>query len=277
MNCRVKREIPGETWDEYYRRYQRRLADDYLIPVLERWGIGLAGKRMLEVGCGDGGCSAAFHDRGCDVVAMDIDERLVGLAEAFNRQEGARIKAFVGDVYDEGGPFYREGPFDIVMLRDVMEHLEEPVKALGVIKRNLEPDGVVFIVFPPYYSPYGAHQQILPRKKIGFVPVNKLPYVHLLPDALFLPVIRGGGAASEEVERLRNIRLTIRRFEKSAGQGGFRVARRRLYLSRPTFALRYGLPVVGAGPLGWIPLVREALVTAAYYLLEQDNEKTRPR
>ena len=148
MTDSVKHEI-GRDWASYYRQYQSRLANEYLIPILKRWGIDLAGKRVLEVGCGDGGCAAAFHRAGAEIVMMDIEERLVDVAREANANEGIEAKAYAGNVYDEAAPFYDDGPYDIIMFRDVMEHLEDPVRALQIVSQHLTADGVVFAVFPP--------------------------------------------------------------------------------------------------------------------------------
>jgi 2-polyprenyl-3-methyl-5-hydroxy-6-metoxy-1,4-benzoquinol methylase len=263
----VKSEIASGDWGDYYRSYQGSLAERYLIPVLERWGVVLRGRRFLEVGCGDGGCGAAFHRAGCRVFMLDVDERLVATAKKANDAEGIDIPTFVGDALDPEATFYSHGPFDIVLFRDVMEHLEDPVEALKIAKQHLSQEGVVFVVFPPYYSPYGAHQQILPRKTIAGIPYNKLPFLQLLPKSWFLPIVAGDAASNKEVARLSDVRLTIGGFERSVRAAGLRIRERNTYLSRPTFALRYGLPVVPAGFLGRIPLLRELWVTAAYYLL----------
>ncbi|MFQ5512247.1 MAG: class I SAM-dependent methyltransferase [Candidatus Krumholzibacteriia bacterium] len=267
----VKSEVSRGNWSERYRDYQSKLAERYLIPTLEAWGVHLDGIHLLEVGCGDGGCGAAFFHAGARVVMMDIEERLVATAERFNRRDGVTAKTFVGDILDDTGKVYREGAFDLVMFRDVMEHLAEPVRVLDIVREHLTPSGRVFVVFPPYYSPYGAHQQLLPRTTLVRIPYNKLPYLQLLPDPWFLPVTKGDSGAHREVKRLRSIRLTIRGFEKHVREAGFRVTRKRFYLSRPSFALRYGAPVIGAGPLGRVPFLNEVLVTAAYYLLEADE------
>jgi SAM-dependent methyltransferase len=267
MSRRVKRDFSREDWETYYRRYQTTLAREYLIPIFSRWGVDLRGKKLLEVGCGNGGCAAEFSRAGCHVVMMDIDERLVGLAGEHNDREGVTAEAFAGDVRNEAASFWRRGPFDIVMFRDVMEHVESPAAVLRIVRRFLSPVGVVLVVFPPYYSPYGAHQQILPRKKFLFVPYNKLPYIQMLPERMFLRLVRGEGPSNEEVARLSTIRLTIRKFEREIREAGFVAREKRTYLSRPSFALRYGLPVIGAGFLGRVPLVAEAAVTAVHYLL----------
>jgi len=273
MTKSVKRDFAREDWETYYRRYQSTLAREYLIPEFAGWGVDPAGKRVLEVGCGNGGCGAEFARHGARVVMMDVDERLVRLAIEHNAREGVAADARAGDALDEDAPFWGLGPFDIVLFRDVMEHVASPAAALGIVRRHLAPGGVVLVVFPPYYSPYGGHQQILPRKKILAVPYNKLPYLQWLPRRIFLGLVRGDAPSNAEVARLNGIRLTIRKFEREAGAAGFVVRGKRLYLSRPSFALRYGLPVVPAGFLGRVPLLAEALVTAAHYLLAPEPEK----
>jgi len=256
-----------QDWDAYYRAYQTELAERFLIPILRRWRVEPEGRSVLEVGCGDGGVAAAFERQGSRVVMMDVEERLIQAARSANDREGIRAKTFVGDVFDRDAAFYREGPFDLVMFRDVMEHLERPATALDIVKRSLSPRGRVFVVFPPYFSPYGAHQQILPRKSALGIPYNKLPFLQLLPKDLFLRLVRGDHPANREVARLRGVALTVDKFERCVAQSGYEVERRKMFLSRPSFALRYGIPVAGASFVGRIPLVREIAVTAAYYLL----------
>jgi hypothetical protein len=180
------------------------------------------------------------------------------------------VQAFVGDINDAHCPGLERGPFDLVLLRDVVEHLDNLEHVLGIVSSHLAPNGLVFVDFPPYYSPFGAHQQILPRRKLGPLPYNKLPWIQLLPDALFLRLVAGDTSANDEVRRLRDIRLTLGKFERAVRRTPVRIRRRELHLLRPSFKLRYGLPVLGASFVGHVPGLRELLVTGAYFLLERD-------
>ena len=65
--------------------------DPALMPPrpLDEWERGLieaagelAGRRVLEVGCGDGGLSLALLERGADLTAIDLSPRMVEVARA---------------------------------------------------------------------------------------------------------------------------------------------------------------------------------------------------
>ena len=42
-------------------------------------------------------------------------------------------------------------------MNDAMEHVDEPEKVLDECYRILKKDGKVYLNFPPYNHPYGAH------------------------------------------------------------------------------------------------------------------------
>ena len=256
-----------DPWDVEYRRFQAKLVAEYLIPRLRRWSVEPGGKRVLEVGCGDGGCGAEFFRAGARVTALDVDARLVRLCDALNEREGVSIRTHLGDITDPNCAGLEEGPFDIILLRDVVEHLEELEQALRILLVHMAQDAVLYVEFPPYYSPFGAHQQILPRKKIGFLPYNKLPYIQLLPSKIFRRLVAGESSANREVLRLREIRLTLRKFRRQAKLAGLQIRAHKLYLSRPSFKLRYGIPVAGASFLGEVPYLNELVVTGGDFLL----------
>ncbi len=259
-------------WDEAYRAYQAKLTREVLLPTLRRWGVNVDGRRVLEVGCGVGGCIAELARAGASAAALDIDARLVATAQALDRREGVSVRLAVGDATAPQCALRDEGAWDLVLLRDVVEHIEPLKDVLETLRDALAPDGAIFAVFPPYWSPFGAHQQILPRRTILGVAWNKAPWIHLLPDALFMRVASGDSPAAREVRRLRGIRLTLRRFERLAREARLDVAAVRHYLLRPSFGLRYGAPVLEAGWLGKVPGIREIAVTAGYYLLRRKGD-----
>jgi 2-polyprenyl-3-methyl-5-hydroxy-6-metoxy-1,4-benzoquinol methylase len=57
-----------------------------------------------------------------------------------------------------------DGLFDIIVMKDVIEHIHDQSRLLARLKDFLKPNGVVFFGFPPWQMPFGGHQQICNNK-----------------------------------------------------------------------------------------------------------------
>ncbi|MFO8059848.1 MAG: class I SAM-dependent methyltransferase [Bacillota bacterium] len=178
-------------------------------------------RKVLDVGCGAGGKTCYYATlKPRHVWGIDSVESYRRRATDFSREEGlAHLTSFVtGDAGDM--PFSDEF-FDTIILNDTVEHLSEPVKVLRQCLRVLRPGGRVFINFPPYYHPYGAHLS----DAIG------IPWVHLLfseptlveayrrlvsdlPDGEDRLNLRLGDRESDQLVYLN--RMTARRFRRIA-------------------------------------------------------------
>ena len=71
--------------------------------------------------------------------------------------------------------------FDLIILRDVIEHLNNSNMYLlfDRIDKLSNNNTVVLITFPPFYSPFGLHQQVLMKNFLKYI-----PYLSLLPKGL---------------------------------------------------------------------------------------------
>ncbi len=257
----------------YYWGYQYRLAREVLVPQLLRDGGFKPNFAVAEIGCAEGGVLTAFVQAGASkALGTDIEkgrldkgaEILRSLSTTVNENLADRITFTAHDVlFDEPRQEWLHG-FDLVILRDVIEHLENPLLALTNIQRLLKPGGYVFVEFPPYRSPFGGHQHLL-RNTWG-----RLPYMHLLPDVLFQPMTVSGWhpVDIEEVRRLRSVALSPRKFLNAAQNAGYTVCHDRYYLLRPVFKMKFGLPTIPLTPVKWLPGVKELLSLEANYLLQ---------
>ncbi len=259
-------------WTSYYREYQIRLTREALLPALRRWGRWHEGLRILDVGCGDGGAAIALAQAGARLCGIEIEPRRLQGALRQVEAEGLRLRLELADVTDAASLSNLPGPFDLILFRDVLEHIPAREKALSNCRALLAETGGIVVVFPPYYSPFGGHQQLLhPPTRLG-LPLARLPWAHCLPRELFRSLARSADGTDdpqwEEIERIRATRLTLSSLRRAARAAGLRAAHQDHYLLRPSFALRYGTPVLGAGVLGAIPLLAEILVTGSYQYLE---------
>ena len=111
----------------------------FLVPHLE------AGARLLDIGCGPGSITVELAELVAPgpVLGVDIVESV--LDEGRRRALGAgceNVEFRQGDIYalDEAG-----GSFDVVYAHQVLQHLSDPVQALGEMRRLLADGGIVAV------------------------------------------------------------------------------------------------------------------------------------
>lgn len=255
-------ELPDN--DKYYWGYPFRLAETVLIPYLEKLNAFKKGDKVAEIGSAEGGALAAFVQEGAtNALGTDI---------AMNRLEAGKKIAgildlpieFTGhDIINNPPEDKWIGAFDLALLRDVIEHLDDTNIALRNIKKIIKPGGYLFVTFPPYYSPFGGHQHTVANKG------GKLPYIHLLPDFIFHKFIASGRENDiGEVKRLKTIRLTAKKFINAAKEESYEIAHKDYYLLRPVFKMKFGLPAIKLTPVSFLPLVKSFFSLEAAYLLK---------
>ena len=253
-------------YERYYFGYQYGLGGEYLAPYFKSKGIELRGAKIAEIGCGEGGVLAAIADEGASEV-LGIDIRQIAIDSAAKTFDTLGLKAdfAIVDITNDTVPDKWRNHFDLVLLRDVIEHLHETKKSLRNIMEFIKPGGYLSVVFPPYYSPFGAHQHLLDNR------MGKLPFIQLLPDGLFNKAYKKARLQIdvEEVSSLREIRLTIAKFRAAAKRAGFETVSEELYFLRPVFKMKFGLPTIRANFLKAIPGIRELVALEASYLLRK--------
>ena len=115
-------------------------------------GIELAGKRLLEIGFGDGGFLAWARAAGAEVRGIELD---AGLCIA-GRRAGFDVTAATLAELAAGGT-----AFDVIVALDVLEHWDhsELVANLRHIQTLLRDGGLFLARFPNGQSPYGRIYQ----------------------------------------------------------------------------------------------------------------------
>ena len=103
-------------------------------------------RRILDVGCGDGYLMSRVSACGDAVVGIDPEFAGVALAtDKLRRWRNCTVIQASG--YDL--PF-GDDYFDVVLLADVIEHLERPARSLQEITRVLAPNGTLLVTTPKW-------------------------------------------------------------------------------------------------------------------------------
>ncbi len=133
-------------WDRYHQSAGER---GMLICQLLQQFIPLAGKNILDVGCGWGGASIALAQAGAKVTAIDQDDHRLRYLQEYARQTNLPITIIHGDI--EKSFFTKQ--FHAIVLWDVLEHLGSPALVLNRLYEALQTEGIVCIATPNRLSP----------------------------------------------------------------------------------------------------------------------------
>jgi 2-polyprenyl-6-hydroxyphenyl methylase / 3-demethylubiquinone-9 3-methyltransferase len=171
---------------EHVQRYYDRLAPR-LVAVEERnWHLqsrislvldtidryARPGGRVLDIGCGTGFLLERLAERGFSGIGIDLSPESIGITQGRLAELSVadRLSAEVGSAYDPP-----EGPFDLVTITDVLEHLEDPRACLAAARARLAPGGVVVVSTPNRHSLHGARRWLserIPAIVVDLAPID---------------------------------------------------------------------------------------------------------
>ncbi|MDE3255038.1 MAG: class I SAM-dependent methyltransferase [Bacteroidota bacterium] len=238
----------------------------YVLAFINETKTIQAGLKVLEIGCGEGGVLKPFIDSGCLCVGVDLDQIRIDIANEYfaNDISQAKVQFINQDVYEASFVNKFHQYFDVIILKDAIEHIPNQEAFIPHLKQLLAPAGQVFFGFPPWQMPFGGHQQLALNKW-----TSKLPYYHLLPNFLYKGILRLGGETDGKIGELLEIkstRISIERFERIIKAAGLTIKNQRHYLINPIYKYKFGLAAREQFSfIKALPFVRNFLTTCVYY------------
>lgn len=250
---------------QQYINEQAFTTEKYILPFIQQAKKIEPSMQVLEIGCGEAGNLKPFLDLGCKCVGVDFSTPKIEKGKEFfsTHPNAKNIRLISEDIY-KTKEF--DAQFDIVILRDVIEHIHDQDKFLALMKSLLAPGGIAFFAFPPWQNPFGGHQQICESKIL-----SKLPYYHLLPVPLYKGLLKAFGESDGKISTLLEIKetgISLERFEKTAQKNGYEQILKTLFLINPNYEVKFGLkPRKLTKIIASIPFLRNFFATCGYYII----------
>lgn len=255
--------------DESQRAYRAR-ESRRVSAALDRYGLSLVDKRVMDFGCNDGALSVEYLRLGaCRVVGVDIDTQAVERARALHRVPGLSFEVSTREHIP-----VQDHSIDLVLSYDVFEHVADPRAALRQIHRALTPEGAVLIGTWGWRHPFAPH----------LWSVMPVPWAHaIFSERTLLRACRRVYLSDWYVPNMHDFDLEGRRlmgkyagesiptdylnkylivdFERAFKDAGFEVS---------THAVPFASPLANwTAPLTWVPGLREFATGYAWFVLRK--------
>lgn len=153
--------------------------------------IPLAGRSVLDVGCGAGLLAEPLARLGGQVTGVDAAPENIGAAQAHAAQAGLAIEYLAGGVEAVAGR-----QFDLVTSLEVIEHVADPAAFAHALTRAVAPGGLL-VVSTPNRTALSRLAMITVGEGLGMIPRGTHDWERFLtPDELAAHLRAGGMTVS---------------------------------------------------------------------------------
>ncbi len=102
----------------------------------------LAGKKVLDVGCGGGILAEAMAGAGATVSGIDLSEKALKVAKLHLYESGRSVDYELSSAEDYAAR--HGGGFDVVTCMEMLEHVPDPASVVAACAQLVKPGGWVF-------------------------------------------------------------------------------------------------------------------------------------
>jgi 2-polyprenyl-6-hydroxyphenyl methylase/3-demethylubiquinone-9 3-methyltransferase len=102
----------------------------------------LAGKTVIDIGCGGGILAESMAKKGANVTGIDLSEKALKVADLHSLESGVQVRYEL--IAAESIAEREAGKFDIVTCMEMLEHVPDPSAIVAACAKLVKPGGKLF-------------------------------------------------------------------------------------------------------------------------------------
>ncbi len=258
--------------------YNAFFAERALSSFMPFGPLDFTGLDVMDVGCGLGANLLHIHHlNAASIIGLDISSDQLKHTQALFQKQHPEIAAHVKFCAADAAQMpFPANSFDVLVAADTFEHITFLEKALRECVRVLRPNGRLYVYFPPFYAPWGAHMvnwirvpwcQVFFSEKTVLKTARYLEKTGQATNNHLPPETRLDLGTNDKIPFVNHI--TIHRFLKIIQSIPDWHIQKMDFLP-PNWRTNKRLPKI-IKPVNQLPLVREMFTAKAVFILQKNS------
>jgi 2-polyprenyl-6-hydroxyphenyl methylase/3-demethylubiquinone-9 3-methyltransferase len=198
--------IASRWWDRESEFRPLHEINPLRVRYIERQAAGLAGKRVVDIGCGGGILAEALATQGAQVTGIDMAELSLKVARLHLHESELEVdyQLITAEAFAE----QHAAQFDIVTCLEMLEHVPDPAAIIGAAARLLKPGGCL-VLSTLNRNPKSFALAILGAEYVlGLIPRGTHQYRRFIKPSEMAAQLRANGLAVSDISGMRYNPLT---------------------------------------------------------------------
>lgn len=136
-------DLADKWWDKTAEFAPLHKINPLRLNWIDKHSQGLAGKKVLDVGCGGGILAESMARRGADVLGIDMGDAPLAVAQIHAKEHQINNIEYRKTPVEELVP-NMAGQFDVVTCMEMLEHVPDPSSIVQACQKLVKPGGHVF-------------------------------------------------------------------------------------------------------------------------------------
>lgn len=168
--------------------------------------VPLAGKVVLDIGCGGGILAESMARKGATVTGIDLSEKALKVADLHSLESGVQVRYELISAEDMAA---REaGSYDVVTCMEMLEHVPDPAAIVHACAALLKPGGQVFFSTINRNPKSYVYAVLGAEYILRLLPKGTHDYAKFITPAELAQYIRNGGLDLEALKGMSYNPLT---------------------------------------------------------------------